>query len=711
MSTEGVNQGAGGGPAELQIDHVRVSKTRTRLTARLDGALIHQHEINPSSATAREKFAKKVAEKIGADQAEVEGQLLGIAAELAELYGDDEGQGAGSPQYQINDDHEDPERRGLYHGPFQLTNFPLEVIEDDLIVDDIETRREFRCRAVLDGAASEFTVSAEDFANNLGLLEAVFAAVGPKARILCKPHVLRTAVSAVSAPARRTSTTNFGWTKDGAAYLTPSVRIDATRIHPIGPADPLRVDLADEQGARHLDMTSLTPEQLNEVKTHVVTDLLRLNVRRVTFLMLAAAALSVLFRFVEGMNRPAVWLIGRTGDGKSFLARLFMNFFGDFPIALGDRLGSWTSTAYYIQRQGFFHKDATYLIDDYKPDVVKHGDVIKILQNYADGSARGRLKSDATANVTRPIRGILIATAEDLPEHSASAVARTVVVRVPSQEKDIERGMRCLERRVRYRGLMAAFVQHLVAQGRTAQFAARVEDRYKYYYAGIAGENNDIRIAGNFALLAAAFEEIAAFLGDAWPGWEHEAHAFITEDLVAIRDEMLAAVRQQQASEVFLATLRALVMNGYVRIAGWCSPHTPPKDHENKPIVGRLVAPTHHAPPVPNGPPDAFDIVTSLALGAVQDLLRRQGKPPLAATEKALIQQMAGDGKLLDKENNPILPETGGDHTWAAKVAGETRNVFRILASELIGETTTTTPNAGGGAVTDPGGQPQGGTS
>lgn len=87
MSTEGLNQGAAGvGPAELQIDHLRVSKTRTRLTARLDGELIHQDEINVSGAAAR----GRVAERTGLEPAGVEEQRLGIAAELAELDGDDE---------------------------------------------------------------------------------------------------------------------------------------------------------------------------------------------------------------------------------------------------------------------------------------------------------------------------------------------------------------------------------------------------------------------------------------------------------------------------------------------------------------------------------------------------------------------------------------------------------------------------------------------
>lgn len=56
----------------------------------------------------------------------------------------------------------------------------------------------------------------------------------------------------------------------------------------------------------------------------------------------------------------------------------------------------------------------------------------------------------------------------------------------------------------------------------------------------------------------------------------------------------------------------------------------------------------------------------------------------MAATAKALIRQLASDGKLLDKDSQPIAPESGGDHTWAAKLAGTTRNVFKIRASELI---------------------------
>ena len=170
----------------------------------------------------------------------------------------------------------------------------------------------------------------------------------------------------------------------------------------------------------------------------------------------------------------------------------------------------------------------------------------------------------------------------------------------------------------------------------------------------------------------AAFLEFAAFLGDAWPGREQEAEAF-RADLVALRDEMLAEVRQQQASEVFLATLRALVMNGYVQIKDWQPEHVISEKVSTSRSIGRQ----GQCEPIRAQAP-MFDIVTTLALAAVQDHLRRQGKPPLAVSEKALIQQLAGDGKLLDKDNQPIAPESGGDHTWAANLAGATRNVFRI---------------------------------
>ena len=696
MTHEG-NQQDEGGTDQPQVEYAwdRTSKTKIRVMARFGGTLIHANAFDPNNATARATFAAAVAQRLAKGHQvtvavqDVEQQLLLLIEEMDQA-GDDD---ATAAEYQVVQGDDDPEKDGIYRvsalGPVQLCNFAMSIDRDVTTLDGAQVDRRFEGRIVRGAAESPFAISADDYPNGSKFLSAVFRAAGVKARVLCKPEALCRAVSALSNPVSRVITADLGWDPDGIVYLSKGVRIDAAGVHTVGPDDPLRLDLGDEQCARYLDLATLAPEALAETKAHVVGDLLRLSERRVTFLLLAAVALAVLYRFAGGMNRPAIWLTGMTGGGKSFLGRLFANFFGDFPVADGSRHPSWSSTANFIQKQGYLYKDSMYLVDDYKPEVIPHREVVKILQNYADNSARGRLRADATTNVSRPIRGILVSTGEDVPEHSASSVARTVVVQVPQAAKDIFRGRRCVERAAQYRGVTAAFIHHLIANGRTGAFAARVASELDFFYAGIAGRQNDVRIAGNFALLMAAFLEIAEFLGDVWPNRQQEAELF-RADLLAIRGEMLAEVRDQQASEVFLATLRALMVHGHVQVKNW-QPGLDTSAHAvDRPKVGRKVvlSPCQGC---------VFDISTSLALGAVQDALRKQGKPPLAATEKALIGQMVGDGKLLDKENQPIPPQSGGDHTWAVKVAGATRNVFRIRESVLFGEEPAGTGEAGDG--------------
>ncbi len=133
------------------------------------------------------------------------------------------------------------------------------------------------------------------------------------------------------------------------------------------------------------------------------------------------------------------------GLSKTFAAGLAMNFFGDFPASECGRMVSWNSTSNYLQSLGYFHKDCLFLIDDFKLDTTRHNEVVRLLQNYADGTGRGRLRSDATMNVARPIRGLLISTGEDFPLQNASGLARSIVIPVPNREKNLVIGRKCRE--------------------------------------------------------------------------------------------------------------------------------------------------------------------------------------------------------------------------------------------------------------------------
>ncbi len=230
------------------------------------------------------------------------------------------------------------------------------------------------------------------------------------------------------------------------------------------------------------------------VKKHIIDDLLPLNTRVVTSSLLASTACSILQPFAPGVGRFGLWLTGLTGAGKSFVAKLFMSFFGDFPVSSG-RFATWSSTPNYLQRQGYFFRDSLFLIDDYKPEVIQHYNIVRILQTYADGTARGRLKSDATTNTSRPIRGFLVCTGEDVPEHSASAMARNIVIKLPQREKDLVRGDRCIAECGKYAGVTADFIRWLIANNRMKVFAERVVALQQRFYSDVAGQQNDSRIA------------------------------------------------------------------------------------------------------------------------------------------------------------------------------------------------------------------------
>src|SRR5262249_15743136 len=126
----------------------------------------------------------------------------------------------------------------------------------------------------------------------------------------------------------------------------------------------LRVDLEREVPASSLRMKKLGPEELLRVKRHVVEDLLALHDPTVAHTLLGGAAAAFLYPFVQGVGRFALWLVGLTGSGKSFSAKLFANFFGDFPLESA-AFTTWGATGNFIQRQGYFFKDALYLVDDY----------------------------------------------------------------------------------------------------------------------------------------------------------------------------------------------------------------------------------------------------------------------------------------------------------------------------------------------------------
>jgi hypothetical protein len=574
------------------------------------------------------------------------------------------------------------DRIGLYRvgdgrgNDTRLSNCVVIIDEDVVVADALARTRTFRGRAVTKDGESKIEIAADDFARDQPLVAAIYQAAGPQVQVICRTPELRNAISALSrSPRRRVVTRDIGWDPTGTTYRTPTAVVSAEGVREAGDDDDVRVDLDGDERPRHLGLTVIPADRLAEVKRHVVTDLLAVHDRRVTRTLLAAIALAVLLRF-SGVGKPALWLVGLTGSGKTFLARLFSAFFGHLPEGVG--LASWASTINFLEFWGHHHRDALFIVDDYKPDLTMRWAVIRLLQTYHDGTGRGRLQRDATANVTRPIRGLLLATGEDVPDHSASALARSIVIDVPERPRVLDRGLRCIAMSPYYAGLTADFIQWLLAGGHTARFAELVAGHRARFLADIAGRPNDIRVAGNVALFAAAGELMFGYLSEVWPEARNEFEEFISADLVALRDRVVQDSHDEQDYRILLRLLSDRLALGRVQIKGLSCAQI---DKDRVPVIGEAcgIATT---PGSAVGARQWYVLRMSACLAEVNQYLTEQRRPTIAATDKTLLRQLREAGLLVDEEGRPVPPGPG-TNTRRHRDGQEVYRVFRLAASAL----------------------------
>jgi hypothetical protein len=224
-----------------------------------------------------------------------------------------------------------------------------------------------------------------------------------------------------------------------------------------------------------------------------------------------------------------------------------------------------------------------------------------------------------------------------------------------------------LDFRPYYRGLTADFIRWLIVEGRLAGFKANVERHRKKFFSDVSGRPNDARIAGNFALLAASFEEFALYMADAWPDSEDQARCYIEDDLMALRDRVLGIAQEQQSSEIFLETLRTLLAHNKVRF-----------DHDNKASIE-----SYSGEVIGKATSEFYEVSIPMAMAAVQGHLRRQGRDELKVSQSNLIQQLEAAEKIVPP---PTKAGAEGEKTRPLYLQGKKVRCVRVKRTELEGE-------------------------
>ena len=563
-----------------------------------------------------------------------------------------------------------------------ISNFRL-AIEEERIVDrgvGTPTSQVKGTIHVHGGRRFPFTMASDDFYSAHLLARCLGGIAGPMLEFetIDLERIRNTCVHFAEYP-RTTFLQCFGphpkW-----GYVTPSVIIKDGEIRPNDGGD-LLCDLShiENKSVRRLDLAMASPEQVAEVGRHILGDLFALAPTHISRCLVAHTFLAPVYHRLRTRYNPYIlFCSGVTGKGKTAVAQLYQNFFGRFEDK--GTLVAWGNTPKRIEKAGFYFSGALFVTDDFKRSNVgayQWNDARRILQGYADGNERGRLKRNADFKEGEMIRGMLLVTGEDLPEGEASNLARMIEVSFDANRYTPELSdlyARCLERQHLYRGLMAHYVawtQRITDD----QLEGLVASYYHRLDAALGGAQieNRPRILQNFALMLTGLNLFFGFLEERGVVSAGQAEQHVREHsewaLGAI-GETGAMVRDERASVIFLDVLRSLLATRRLTLGTLQPTGAGRFSFRADETVANVVGYAHE---------DRVYIVRDVAIKEVSEYLRRGGRS-LEYSTRGISAQLLAD-KL-------VVPNDGGGpakSTWRLRVNGE-RIACYCMAEGVLGD-------------------------
>lgn len=511
--------------------------------------------------------------------------------------------------------------------PELLSNFTVNLYEQVHIDDGIEEKTVFKGVVVDDEGEHEIEVDAEDFASNERFTASLYKVMGNSGTFVGDIRKIREASNKYSNQNKIMIKKTFGWNEDHTKYYTPSCIITPDRIKP---NDEVKISLEGEGVAEHLDMVHVDKEKFQELQDHIKNVLLKLNQMEITHTAFAHALSPAIEPFIDSTDNSKYiyFLRGASGTGKSFLLKALQNLYGSFP----DEVVTWSSTPYAIQRLGYFFKDAMYLVDDFKNDAIggNYRQAKEIMQNYADNTARARLKSSGQAMAqSYVIKGYFTSTGEDVIENEASNIGRMIVIHMPNGKRDITAGHKVNDMKSEYKGFTPYYIRYALKQDRD-----KIKELYQGYlndfFKEIRGASNDIRIAANHATLMVSVYFMEHFMFEEKKAEENieKIKEFLTKNVKsAIWD-----VNKEKSSTRFWNYLKMHLSSNKLRIVP--APETESVDMGRGTIVGFEN----------NG---QTWLMHQAAFDEIQKVLKFSGRP-LTHSLTTIINDLADEGVIDD---------------------------------------------------------------
>jgi len=444
-----------------------------------------------------------------------------------------------------------------------LTNFVASITADIVEDDGAEKRRLFEIEGQVQGKPPvRFTIPAREFPT----LNWVPERLGARAAIFpgqTKKDHTRVAMQLLSgSPPERTVYTHLGFHKVGSEWIF--LHADGA-IGARGSVRDIEVSVPDLKRFQ-LPEPPPCPQLVQAVLASL--SLLDIGPDRITVPIVAAA-----YRAPLGAADFSIYIHGKTGQGKSELAALCQQHFGA-KMNRTNLPASWSSTANSTELLAFKAKDVILTVDDFVPqgsvhDIQRlHGQADRLLRNQGNRAGRQRMRSDGSLAATRPPRGLIVSTGEDIPR-GESLGARLVLVEVRPGDIKWNVLTSCQQHAANglYAQAMAGFIQAVAP--RLDAIKAERQKQIQKLRQELSSKGHK-KSANNFADLALGIQALLQFAYDIQAITEvqkknlwHRCWATLTE-LAGAQDE------NQQANDParrFVELLSAAIASGEAHIA------------------------------------------------------------------------------------------------------------------------------------------------
>jgi len=314
--------------------------------------------------------------------------------------------------------------------PRQIANFTAHIVRELIHDDGVSQTRQYEISVHLPEGRelSPIIVLVEDFQK----MSWVGEKVGSKAiiNVGMRDH-LRAAIQIVSPDVEQCciySHTGFRKIDGGWCYLHAGGAIGAD-----GPIPAITTVLPEALGRFVLP----TPPDQDELAAAFRTslELLDLAPDRLMVPLVASA-----FRAVLGEADFTTLLVGSTGIFKSQVAALIQQHFGAEMVS-AHLPANWSSTANSLESLCFHAKDTVIVVDDFVPGNHQGRNPMqaaaeRLIRAEGNASGRQRMSPDGTLRLTKPPRGLIFATGEEVPL-GESLRGRMFILPVSSGDVDV----------------------------------------------------------------------------------------------------------------------------------------------------------------------------------------------------------------------------------------------------------------------------------